>query len=305
MAEWKENHASVSSVNKREGAMIYIGLAGWGDHPSLYPAGVKPSDKLAVYSTHFPIVEVDSSFYAVQPASRYAKWASDTPGSFGFVVKAYQRLTGHDRRAGAGAPDGEPDDAFRLFRESLAPLRESGKLRAVLFQYPPWFDCTREHVDALRRARERMGDFPVALEFRHRSWFTGAMRERTLAFMRQEGWMHSICDEPQAGAGSVPTVLVPTHPGGTIVRFHGRNRAGWNRSAGQGNWRDVRYLYRYSEQELAEWAAQLRELQRSTEHIYVIFNNNSGGDAADNAKQLIRLLGLEYEGLGPQQLNLF
>jgi uncharacterized protein YecE (DUF72 family) len=284
--------------------MIYIGLAGWGDHPSLYSAGVKPSDKLAVYSTHFPIVEVDSSFYAIQPARNYAKWVNDTPDTFGFVVKAYQRLTGHDRRTAAGAEEGTLEEAFLRFRESLAPLRESGKLRAVLFQYPPWFDCTREHVDVLRQARERMGDIPVALEFRHRSWFAGEMRERTLTFMQHEGWMHSICDEPQAGAGSVPAVLRPTHPRGTIVRFHGRNSAGWS-GVGQANWRDVRYLYRYSEQELAEWKAHLLQLQRFTEHIYVIFNNNSGGDAADNAKQLIRLLGLEYEGLGPRQLDLF
>lgn len=116
--------------------------------------------------------------------------------------------------------------------------------------------------------------------------------------------MHSICDEPQAGTGSVPTVLRTTHRAGTIVRFHGRNTFGWN-SVGQSNWRDVRYLYRYSEEELAEWVMHLRQLEPLSERIYVIFNNNSGGDAADNARQLKKLLGIEYKGLGPRQLDLF
>lgn len=39
--------------------------------------------------------------------------------------------------------------------------------------------------------------------------------------------------------------------------------------------------------------------------VYVIFNNNSGGHAANNAKTYQRLLNIEYEGLAPQQLKLF
>lgn len=42
--------------------MIHIGLTGWGDHPSLYRSLSK--DKLFDYSGHFPIVELDTSFYS-------------------------------------------------------------------------------------------------------------------------------------------------------------------------------------------------------------------------------------------------
>jgi uncharacterized protein YecE (DUF72 family) len=45
--------------------MILVGLAGWGDHDTIYPPGIKPREKLKVYSGRFPIVEVDSSFYAL------------------------------------------------------------------------------------------------------------------------------------------------------------------------------------------------------------------------------------------------
>lgn len=283
--------------------MIQIGLAGWGDHEALYPPGTGAQDKLRVYGKTFPIVEVDSSFYAIQPQRNYEKWAQETPQHFGFVVKAYQGMTGHQR----GKPSHDSTEAmFASFAESIRPLREAGKLKAVLFQYPPWFDCTREHVDELRQARERMGDTPLALEFRHQSWFASEMRERTLAYMEREGWAHSVCDEPQAGTGSVPTVAVATHPELTVVRFHGRNSDGWN-SGGQPNWRDVRYLYRYSREELSEWVPRLALLQEQSKNVCVLFNNNSGGDAAANALELADMLGLGYPGLPvpPVQLDLF
>ncbi|CAM3651154.1 DUF72 domain-containing protein [Cohnella lubricantis] len=278
--------------------MIEVGLAGWGDHDSLYVQGVKAKDKLAAYSRHHPLVEVDSSFYAIQPKERMAKYAEETPGEFGFIVKAYQEMTGHQR----GRPYyKEPEEMYGAFRESLAPMMAAGKLRAALFQYPPWFDCTRENVSLLRETKRRMEGIPCALEFRHQSWFAPAYRERTLDFMREQGWIHSVCDEPQAGDGSVPIVLEATDAAYTIVRMHGRHAAGWSRSGGgRRDWREVRYLYRYSRAELEEWRDRLQALLRQTRRIGVIFNNNSGGDAADNAAEMMSLLGLRTpEGRDP------
>lgn len=280
--------------------MIEIGLTGWGDHDSLYPSGTPGRSKLHLYSAHFPVVEVDSSFYAIQSVKSYEKWVNDTPERFGFIIKAYQGMTGHQR----GEPHGE--ETFAAFRESIRPVLEAGKLRAVLFQYPPWFDCTRENVDLLRNTKAGMGDIPVALEFRNRTWFTPQMAEKTLGFMEREGWIHSICDEPQAGIGSVPIVAHATHPERTIVRFHGRNVQGWNRNGQtQGHWRETRYLYRYSNEELLEWMNRLNKLAEQTGNLCVLFNNNSGGDAADNAKMLMELMKIDYEGLAPRQLDLF
>lgn len=281
--------------------MIEIGLAGWGDHTDLYAEGTGGRSKLEMYSGYFPTVEVDTSFYAIQPPRNYEKWCAETPKGFTFLVKAYQGMTGHLRGPSLHASE---EDMYREFLESIEPLQKAGKLKAVLFQYPPWFKCEKSSVDILREARRRMGDVPVALEFRHQSWFVPGMREKTLAFMRGEGWIHSICDEPQAGEGSIPMVLEPTHPDVSVVRFHGRNEKGWNQTPGQ-NWREVRYLYRYNEAELLEWRDRLLALQEQTKDIVVIFNNNSGGDAADNGRELIRMLDLQYENLAPRQLDLF
>ncbi|WP_411831237.1 DUF72 domain-containing protein [Paenibacillus dokdonensis] len=289
------NHTELDDKN------VQIGLSGWGDHDEIYPKGTKAGEKLQVYSNRFPIVELDSSFYAVPSPERMQKWSEQTPDSFGFIVKAYQGMTGHAR---GKIPFADTRSMFQAFRESAEEMQKAGKLRAILFQYPPWFDCDRKHVEMLRRTREWMDGFPLALEFRHQSWFHGEMMDKTLGFMREEGWIHSICDEPQAGEGSVPMILEPTRDDFTLVRLHGRNAAGWH-SSGQPNWREVRYLYRYNEQELLEWEGNINKLLESTQNCWVIFNNNSGGDAAGNAIQLMNLLNLEAPELPPDQLTLF
>ncbi|MRX72005.1 DUF72 domain-containing protein [Bacillus lacus] len=282
--------------------MIYVGVTGWGDHDLLYPQGISSGSKLKEYSGHFPIVELDASFYAIQPQRNNEKWIRETPDVFKFIIKAYQGMTGHQR---GDIPFDSKEEMFAAFQLSISPYIEAGKLAMVLFQFPPWFSCKKENVEYLRWCKQQMGDIPCALEFRHQSWFKPEYYERTLSFMKEENWIHSICDEPQAGEGSIPAILVPTNSSSTLVRLHGRNVHGWNKTGSDEHWREVRYLYQYNRAELEEWAQHALSLQKSSEHVFILFNNNSGGDAAANAKQMIQLLGVEYNGLGDRQLDMF
>lgn len=282
---------------------IQIGVCGWGDH-DLYPPGTASKDKLNLYAGHFPVVEVDSTYHAIQPRERMARWVEATPASFRFVVKAYREMTGHGRRE--GAPVRSMKEILRDFVESVTPMAEAGKLTVVLFQFPPWYDCTQKHVRYIRSCRQAIPDLPLAVEFRNRTWFEPRYREGSLRFLEEEKLIHVVCDEPQAGMGSVPAVPVVTHPEQSLIRFHGRNTSGW-RKVGRSNahWRDVRYAYRYSEEELTEWVERVRQMKRSAKQITLLFNNNSRGDAADNAKQMARLLGVESTGLAPRQMEMF
>jgi uncharacterized protein YecE (DUF72 family) len=283
--------------------MIYIGLTGWGDHDALYPAHIKAKDKLAEYSSHFPVVEVDASFYAIQPARNATKWIRETPKNFRFVVKAYQGMTGHQR---GDSSFKSKKEMFQVFKDSLKPYLDANKLAMVLFQFPPWFTCNKVNVDYLRYCKQMMGDIPVALEFRHQSWFRENFHDNTISFMKQTGWIHSIVDEPQAGDGSIPTVPMVTDANMTLIRMHGRNMHGWNKpNESNTNWREVRYLYKYNQTELSEWQDRINMLTKDSKDIIILFNNNSGGDSADNAKQFQKMLGIEYTGLAPKQLGLF
>ena len=75
--------------------MINIGLTGWGDHDTLYEDLQRKTDKLITYASHFPIVELDATYYAIQPERNIRKWIKETPERFEFIVKIHQALTLH------------------------------------------------------------------------------------------------------------------------------------------------------------------------------------------------------------------
>ncbi|PKR78805.1 DUF72 domain-containing protein [Halalkalibacillus sediminis] len=281
--------------------MIRIGLTGWGDHPAIHSLEKSTRNKLATYASHFPTVEVDSAFYSIISPHQYSKWIEQTPSTFTFVVKAFQAFTGHDRKTYTRK---EIKEMIKNYKDGIQPLIDKNQLQCLLFQFPPWFDASKAHVQKLKFLRQQFEGYPLALEFRNRSWFEGNLEHETLRFMYDYQWIHSICDEPQAGKGSVPIINTTTHPDQAIIRFHGRNVHGWNNN-GQSNWRSVRFLYNYSENELKEWCTRIHHLEKEVNDITILFNNNSGGDAYHNAKQLIDLLDIEYDQLNPKQIGLF
>lgn len=283
--------------------MIEIGLTGWGDHPDVYAPTSTAKEKLMDYSSHFPIVELDATFYAIQPERNIRKWIRETPDHFGFVVKAYQGMTGHLR---GELPYESKEEMFELFRLSMGPLQEAGKLSLILVQFPPWFDCVKENVDEIRYISKQLEGFDIGIEFRHQSWYDEQFRERTLEFLASNDLIHVIADEPQAGTGSVPFVPRVTRRDKAVIRLHGRNVGGWHNPGGSREaWRKVRYLYDYTDSELKGIQATVEQLEKQCDHIAVIFNNNSGGHAATNAKRFQKMLHLSFDELAPKQLDIF
>ncbi|MGE7023673.1 DUF72 domain-containing protein [Solibacillus cecembensis] len=281
--------------------MIYIGLTGWGDHPEVYSEVTAARDKLFDYSGHFPIVEVDTSFYAIPSNATIEKWCKDTPENFRFVVKAYQGMTGHLRDE---LPYETKNDMFNAFRECAQVFQKHGKLAMLLVQFPPWFDCQGKNVQYIRYVKKQLASFPVAIEFRNQSWYREKMKEKTLQFLKESELIHTVCDEPQAGSGSVPFVPIATNDK-VLVRIHGRNVHGW-RNIGHGEkWRKVRFLYDYNQEELKKMSEHFLFLEQQAKDVYVLFNNNSGGHAAKNAKMMQQILQIQFDGLAPKQLNMF
>jgi len=74
------------------GTRILVGTCSWTD-PTLiacgrfYPPGVSSAeDRLRFYAQQFPIVEVDSTYYAPPSERNSAVWAARTPEDFVFNV---------------------------------------------------------------------------------------------------------------------------------------------------------------------------------------------------------------------------
>jgi len=175
-----------------------------------------------------------------------------------------------------------------------------GKLGGILFQLPPYVVRKPASLDYLQWAREQLGDDEMLVEFRHSSWLEEDARDDTLRFLEELGATHVIVDSPRIeGAKNVsPTVLALTSPT-LYVRFHGRNASTWNKRGGSAA---ERFDYLYSDEELREWVAPLKELAEQAQQAYAFFNNNAtspdgrGGrvaQAATNAKALRKLLEAE------------
>ena len=73
---------------------ILVGTASWTDKTLIacgrfYPKDAKTAEaRLRYYASQFPLVEVDSSFYAMPDSSNAVLWAERTPPDFRWASKA-------------------------------------------------------------------------------------------------------------------------------------------------------------------------------------------------------------------------
>ena len=237
---------------------VRIGCSGWNYKDwrgREYPPGVPPRRWLAHYARGFDTVEVNSTFYRLARPGAVATWVADTPPGFVFAVKASRYLTHVKRLADMGR------GVERLY-EGIAPLVASGKLGPVLWQLPENF---HRDDDRLGAALERLPPGRHCFEFRHAGWFA----EPVYDLLRRHGVALVYGDDPRR-----PFQTLELTADWTFIRFH-RGRRGR-----RGN---------YSETELREWAARIRDL-RDTVEVFAYFNNDWEGFAPRNARRLRSLL---------------
>ena len=297
-----------------------MGTCSWTD-PTLvdsgwYPAKVKdkPDERLRFYAERFPLVENDASYYALPAAKQAQLWADRTPDGFVMDFKAFAPMTTHptdpkrlpkDLREALSAevrlkkrvypkdlPSDVQDEIFARFWVALEPLRKAGKLGSILLQYPDWFVISRANKEVILRARERLPDDRVAVEFRNATWMSEPNREETLEFLRSHELTYVSVDEPQGFPSSIPPVHAVTNDELAIVRFHGRNADTWK---APGLTAAERFNYRYSLSELGEWVPRIDDLAAQAKEVHLLMNNCYGDKAVMNAAELGALLDAQRE----------
>ena len=254
--------------------MIQIGTSGF-DYEDwrgiFYPNGLPRESWLAYYAEHFSALELNFSYYRMPSARQIESMVRRTDSKVTFAVKAHRSMT-HERHAN--------HNEYVRFIEALRPLREAGRLGAVLAQFPTSFHQTEENRKYIKQLADRLGT-PLAVEFRQRDWAEGPVIE----WIRRLEIGYVCVDQPQL-AGLMPPIAVAT-AAPAYVRFHGRNADQWYEHDAA----HERYDYAYSRRELADWSGSIRDLERQTGHVLVFFNNHFQGKAADSAKQMEQLLG--------------
>lgn len=278
--------------------MIKVGLATWTDHPYLSEQH-KPKITLPEYTQHFPIVEVDSPFYAIPKVEWVQKWVNEVPADFQFIVKANSKMTKTPMRNQPELSEEALAKLFVQFKTAFQPMIATKKLVSFLFQFPPSFACNQANIQYLRQVRQWMGNLPLSIEFRNSSWAGPEIGQDVANFLTSLKVTEVVVDEPHQMFNGVPFTPVVTNRKFVFVRLHGHNEAAWAKGTRE------RYRYRYSEAELTKLAKVVTDLSQQADEVAVIFNNNTGKAAAKNATQLQEILHLKGNQQAAMQLDLF
>ncbi|MFC2059624.1 DUF72 domain-containing protein [Chloroflexota bacterium] len=275
---------------------ILIGTSGWS-----YPKGegtwkgyFYPSSKineLEYYSQFFNTVEVNSSFYRPPNPGFAENWAKRTPRGFLFTVKLWQKFT-HPKMY-KEATDEEATVSQKdvdLFKQSIEPLANSGKLGVLLAQFPPSFKNDKYGQQILLAVINSFRSYRLAVELRHRSW-SDDLDFTQLLLNNNVSWVN--IDEPKFHS-SVASEL-PQTSDIAYFRFHGRNKEMW----WQGD-NETRYKYLYSQGEINELAKKVKAVSSQVKYTFTLFNNHWQGYAPRNAVDMMKALQLPFEELPVQ-----
>jgi uncharacterized protein YecE (DUF72 family) len=198
---------------------VMVGTSGfsysdWKD--VFYPSQIQKNAMLTYYAQHFPVVELDYTYYAMPTVKTIQNMVDKTPESFLFCVKTHQSITHAINISSA-----DFSSACTVFSQALEPLKESGKLACVLAQFPWGFRPERQGWERLKQLREALPDLPVVVEFRNVSW----VKRETFFFLHDLNFGFCCVDEPEL-QGLFPPLALATSALG-YIRFHGRNGAKW------------------------------------------------------------------------------
>jgi uncharacterized protein YecE (DUF72 family) len=244
-----------------------------------YPPGLKSTDRLAYYATHFNSVELDTTFHAVPDVSRVRKWAAAVPEDFRFCVKT-PRLITHDSPLDAPATLAEMRSFLDVVRGGMRD-----KLGAVLVQFAPSFSFdSYGKLDTFLAALP--DDARVAVELRNATWG----RQITLDLLRE----HRVC------LVNAEYLTRPRKLYRTADFFYVR----WIGEHGKFPRHDCERVNR--SESLRWWRDALREVEPKLDTIYGFFNNDYAGYAVGTCNRFKEMLGMEASRTpGDRQGGLF
>ena len=242
------------------GARAYIGTSGWNYkhwRNLIYEPKFPQKKWLGFMVENFDTVEVNTSFYRIPKPETVASWQESTPEHFVFALKLWRGIT-HYRKLKAA---GDLTERFLLSSEAL-PLNRRAPL---LIQLPPNQGKDLPKLEEYVREYRELAptEWDIAVEFRHASWLEPDV------YRSMDRLKVAICIHDMIGKGATDEVNDAPF---AYVRRHG--------SAGG------RYAGSYSPETIAHDSERIRGWVREGRRVYVYYNNDIGGHAFWNAKDL-------------------
>ena len=224
---------------------------------SFFPPKYRDKTRLNYYASLFNSVEINSSFYKVPLPRTVEKWTTEVPPNFRFSFKLSKAIT-HAKEL-----DYDPA-AIPAFLEAIAPATK--RKGCLLVQFPASikvsrFQKVKRLMDLLQEANSKY-EWPVAIEFRDKSWYTDNVYE-----MLEQYQAAVVVHDMPASA----TPLIDMDCAFFYMRFHGQ----------KGDYRGS-----YDEDVLEERAQNIKDRVTAGKTVYF---NNTMGEAVHNLATLNRL----------------
>lgn len=275
---------------------VWVGTSGYSYQDwvgDFYPEGTRPGGMLTEYARHFPLVELNYTFYRPPTRSQLLRLADKAPPGFQFLVKLPRTIShAHSPLDLAG------------FRHATEGLAARGQLAGLLAQFPQAMHCTRPACDWVATLANELNHLRLAVEFRHHSWHRAGLP----SWLAEKGLDLVAVDVPDL-PGLFPRGWVQSSPT-AYIRLHSRDAGKWYKGDGE------RYDYQYSDAELSGWIGEIASHAAAggVERTLLLFNNCQRSQAALNARRMIALLGTQAPQLNlvgpfvapqPVQMTLF
>ena len=211
-----------------------------------FPPEYADKSRIHFYSTIVNSLEVNSSFYKVPLASTVKKWSEDVCGDFKFTFKLWRDVT-HNKGL-----EFKVDDVQKFMSVIDCAGNRKG---CLLIQFPP--SLTISNKNQLQNLLSvvntyNQSEWPVALEFRHRSWYQDDI------YQLIETYKAGLVIHDMPGSASP---LDPINNNFVYLRFHGP---------------DGKYKGSYTDEFLAEYASYINDWLDEGKTVYTYFNNTMG-----------------------------
>ncbi len=231
---------------------VFVGTSGFSYKEwkgPFYPEDLPQKRMLEYYASKLRSVEINNTFYRMPKTEALETWRDSVPDGFRFVLKVSRRIT-HQK-----ALQDKQDSVEYLVKTSEVLGEKRGPF---LLQLPPYLRRDTDLLSAFLETWPR--EVPVAIEFRHRSWFDSSTYELL------EGAAVALCCAD--GGKELPVELRQTSDWG-YLRLRRED---------------------YTSQDLESWAERIRAMKWSS--VYVFFKHEDAGAGPRMASQFEALLGV-------------
>lgn len=159
---------------------IYLGGSEWHDkawYGKIYPEKCNPKDFLYHYGQNFNCVELNYTHYRLPNVEQVIEWIENVPADFKFFPKFPQKIC-HSSDLGMGT------DLLERFADCASFFEH--KLGLSFLQLPREFTFDSKLELLKKWVLTVPSDLPVAIEFRHPSWFVWENFKRTFDVLKDK-----------------------------------------------------------------------------------------------------------------------